>query len=76
MHQLIRSSQNPENLSLTLNGILIAFVPIVIGVFQAFNIEVSQTQIVEVVQSITAAISGIVMLIGLVRRVINILGKK
>ena len=72
MNQLLQSSQNPEKLSLTVQGLLMSFVPIMIGIFQLFDIPLTEIELVEIVQAITTVIAGVAMIFGMVRKVINL----
>jgi uncharacterized protein YlxP (DUF503 family) len=69
MDALIQSSNNPKEVSMTVQGMLIALVPIIVAIFQQFNISVAQTDVVTIIQQGVACVAGIMMLIGTVRKV-------
>ena len=69
MNELVKSSATPEKLSLTVKGVMMSMVPIIIGVFQILSIPISEAQIIEIIQAVTAAIAGLTMLVGMLRKV-------
>ena len=68
MNKLIASSKNPEQLSMTVTGILTAIVPILVAVFQALGIEIAEGMIFDIIQQISVVISGLLMLYGMLRK--------
>ena len=75
MNKLIASSSNPEKLSASVQGMLMSLVPLAIALLQVSGIEVSQGQLVELIQQLTAVISALVMAFGLIRKFLN-MGKE
>jgi len=69
---LLQSSANKNEVSLTIQGILMSLVPISLTLFQLANIEVSQTRLVEIIQQFSAIMAGIVMVYGLIRKFRNL----
>jgi len=68
LNVLVKSSANPENVSLTLKGILMQYAVLILSalVFLGFNID--QTKVTELITK-TAFIFGIVLsLVGLTRK--------
>jgi len=68
MNKLIASSKNPDQLSMTVTGILTAIVPILVAVFQALGIEIAEGMIFDIIQQISVVISGLLMLYGMLRK--------
>lgn len=73
MNKLLASSINPEQLSLTIKGILIGLFPLILFFFP----DIAQAELQAVVDGIlsviivaTAALSAIVTLIGAVRKIV------
>mgnify|MGYP001606136102 CR=1 FL=1 len=71
------SSANPEQLSLTIKGMLLAFVPFILLVVNAFGIDLGEGQIQELIESIAAlggaavgVISAAMVAYGLARKII------
>lgn len=64
------SSTGSGDLSLTIKGILTAFVPLIILAAQALGKEVTSTQIDEFVAVIVGAISALMIAFGAVRKII------
>jgi hypothetical protein len=69
MDKLLESSKNPKELSLTVQGFLMALVPLAIALFKLAEIEVTETMLVDIIQEVTAITAGIVMLVGMFRKV-------
>lgn len=76
MNPLIASSADPNKLSMTVQGVLMALVPVIIALFQVLEIEITEGQVVELIQAITAVIAGVVMILGMLRKFINAFRKK
>jgi len=56
---------------MTVQGILMALVPILLGVFQIMGIGVTETVVVDIIQQVTAVIAGVTMLYGMLRKAYN-----
>lgn len=70
MNKLLESSTNPGEVSMTIQGALVAMVPIIIGIFKILGVQLSETTIMDIIQGATAATSAILMLWGSVRKLI------
>lgn len=68
MNKYLQSSANPENLSLTIKGILVALVPIIIAVLQAFDLHFSEVEVMEIIQQLTVILAQVMIALGLVRK--------
>lgn len=73
---VLGSSANPETLSMTVKGILLAVLPVVILVAQANNWPLSENDFMEFIEGFTAALSAIMTFYGLVRKLVNKFKKK
>lgn len=79
LSQAVMSSSDPEKLSLTVKGLLLAFVPIVLSLMKIYGIEgIDETlltnlteSIVQVISSITGLVSVAMTTWGLVRKIWN-----
>ncbi len=63
------SSANPEELSLTIKGMLLMYVPAIIGVAQLFNYTLDKNQLVNIIGLISFAIAGLMVTGGLLRKI-------
>jgi len=71
MNKWYNSSSNPEELSLTIRGILLAWVPMIITIGQFFRIDITQELLIELIQTATATISALMILWGVLRKIYN-----
>jgi len=67
--RLLGSSADPNKIALTFKGIAVGLIPVIILVAKAFSIELSQSEILDLIESITAAISGTMVVVGLGRKI-------
>lgn len=65
----LQSSQNPQEVSLRVKALLIAIIPVVLTLAQVMNLEISETQLMEIIAGITALTSLIMYIWGYVRSV-------
>lgn len=68
MQEILQSSANPKELSMTIKGAVIGFVPIVIALFQLLGIGVSEELLIDIIQAIGVFVSSFIMLFGLLRK--------
>lgn len=68
MKEILQSSANPQELSMTIKGAIIAVAPVIIAIFQSLGIGISETLFIDIVQSIGVVISSVIMLVGLLRK--------
>ena len=68
---MVASSSNPTELSATLQGALIAIVPIVIHIMQSQGIQITETHLIDIIQQVTSIASICVMLFGAIRKLFN-----
>lgn len=64
-------SSTGQGVSLTLKGVAVAFIPLAISIAQSFNIELSETMLANLIESIFTAISALTIALGLIRKVKN-----
>jgi hypothetical protein len=64
---MIYSSKNPENLALTIKGLLMSLLPILILLTQKYGL--SEEQIVEGITALSIVVSALVTLWGLLRKI-------
>lgn len=65
------SSSGTGDLALTIKGLLVALIPVAIGVAKHYEIELTESDLLEGVQAVTAVISAIVVFVGLLRKIVN-----
>lgn len=70
MDKLLASSADPKKVSATIQGALIAIVPILMAVFKLLDIPLSETGIYELITQISALSAIVVTLFGATRKVI------
>lgn len=78
MNKLLASSSDPKQLSLTVRGVLVAVVPLVAVVIRAAGGELDDSQVQVIIDGVSeavflfgSAVSAVMMLVGLVRKVYN-----
>lgn len=62
---ILKSSANPEKLSLTLKS----FIPLVLSLGIIFGFDISQESILEIITAITGIVSGVYFLYGIGRKI-------
>lgn len=65
------SSTNPEELSLTIKGVLLSLVPILVVILGSFGVSVVQTDLVEFINAIFAVVSACIIAYGLGRKLVK-----
>lgn len=65
------TSTGSGDLSLTIKGMMMAFVPFVITLLQSLGVPLTETYIVELVEAVAAAVASVAILIGLLRKGYN-----
>ena len=68
MNNIIKSSENPENLSLTIKGILVALIPTVVYLGGVFGLNVAEADLTQFVSAIATLISAGMIIVGLLRK--------
>lgn len=66
----LQSSVNPNELSLTIKGVLLALVPVVIILARFSGLEVTETELVSSIEEVTIILSALITAYGLVRKII------
>ncbi len=68
MNKLLQSSANPDNLSLTVKGVLVGLVPIAILIARLFEISLAEADLIGIIENVTALIAGAMLVYGLGRK--------
>ncbi len=68
---ILQSSSDPKKLSMTVEGALIGIVPVMIAIFKLLEIDIAESEIMELIQLIGVAVSLSVAAVGAVRKVLN-----
>ena len=67
---ILKSSANPEKLSLTIKGIAVGLIPIAILIAGMFGLKLDSNELVALVDSFLAVLSAGMILFGLVRKLV------
>jgi hypothetical protein len=73
---LVLSSENPKEVALTIKGIVMMFVPALIGFLGDMGLDLAQIDVVFYITLATSCIGAALTLVGLVRKLINTFGEK
>ena len=65
---LLASSVDPDKVSLTVRGALTALIPLILLAVKALGYEVAESVVVEWVTALTAFVSAVMVLWGLIRK--------
>lgn len=65
---LVTSSANPEKVSMTIQGILVANIAIIMYFVHKFNLPYTAEQVTEIIGVLSGAISAIMVTFGLLRK--------
>ena len=65
---LLGSSQNSEEISLTIKGILMGAIPLILFILNQFGITASQELLQDTINVIFGLVAGVMVLIGLIRK--------
>jgi len=77
LNWLVFSSENPDNIALTVKGIALMAVPAVLTITSQFGLSVNETNIVAIISQTTTTLAAGLTVIGLIRKLINTFaGKK
>ena len=63
------SSANPQDLSITIRGLLLAWIPMIIVIGQFFNIPLTTESLTELIQLVTGLISAFMIVGGFIRKI-------
>lgn len=72
MKKYIQSSENPQELSMTLKGILTCFVPLIILLCKKYNVLTSENEVLEVINVVSMIAATLQIYIGGSRRIRNL----
>ena len=71
LNWLVFSSENPQEIAMTIQGILVLQIPLVISFLQTAGINIVESQVTAYVTMAIGAMGAILTIIGLVRKLIN-----
>lgn len=65
----IQSSQDPQEVSLRVKGLLVAVIPVALMLAKTMNVEITETQVMEIITALTAIISLVMYVWGYIRSI-------
>ena len=71
---LVLSSENPKEVALTIQGVLVAAVPGAVMFLDQMGVKVLQNNIVDVIVIAVSAVGLLLTVVGLIRKLINTFG--
>ena len=69
MSKWFMSSSNPNDLSLTIKGLLVALIPLSVTVVKYYGFDVTQDELLEILNQGFAAVAAVMIVVGLIRKV-------
>lgn len=69
MDKILKSSANPEKISLTIKGIGVAVIPAVVFILSGLGFSVAQADLTQVINAVATIASAIMVLVGLGRKI-------
>jgi len=70
MNKLLRSSANPEKLSLTIKGVLLALIPVAVFLLAKLGFDLTEVELLELANAFVVVVSAVLVFIGLMRKII------
>jgi len=67
-YSFLASSQNPENISLVVKGILVALIPVALYIARQYNVELNYNTAYAITEAITSLVASMTILYGLLRK--------
>lgn len=67
-YPILGSSADPDKVSATVKGLLIALVPIIISVAQYYEVELAESMVMEIINAVGAIVAAGVTIFGAVRK--------
>lgn len=67
-YPVLGSSQNPEELSLTVKSIGLALIPLFVAIGKGFDIELVEADLVEVISGLAGLVSIVGVIYGVIRK--------
>lgn len=65
------SSSGTNDLALTIKALLVSLIPLVIAFGQSKGWDITENQVMEVIEAGFAAVAGFMLFVGLVRKLVN-----
>ena len=69
MNEILRSSANGQNLSLTVKGILVALIPIITTLAGKLGVVIAQGELATIIEGIVGVIASIMIVYGAGRKI-------
>lgn len=67
-YPLLGSSADPESISLAVKGVGVAIIPILIIIFKMFDIDFTEVELIDLVNTIATALASVMIIIGGLRK--------
>lgn len=67
-HTWLGSSANPEELSMTVKGLLVSLVPLLMVVLKATGVDIDESTVLEVINQFTTALAAVLVGFGAARK--------
>ena len=68
-YPVLGSSADPEKLAMTIKGAALALIPIVIVILKAVGVELADTDLVSLIEAISAAVAAVMIVYGIGRKI-------
>jgi hypothetical protein len=75
MKKYITSSENSQDISMTLKGIVTLFIPLIILIAKKYNVFTNETDVMEIINIVTTIAGSMQIFYGGTRRIKNIANK-
>lgn len=69
LNTIVRSSEDPEKVSMTIKGILTSYVGFILLLAHATGFPLAEAQVIEVISQVSLACGAVVMIAGAVRKI-------
>ncbi len=69
LKNITRSSANPDKIAMTAKGVLLALVPVIVAIVGSSGIDITQNEIIELINSLFVVVSAVMVSFGLGRKV-------
>ena len=76
LHPLLGSSANPEELAMTVKGLLIGLVPLFTFILSTQGVQIDESILLSLVERFTTALSAVLVFFGVARKVYYKIVKK
>lgn len=76
LKNLVVSSVNPEEVSLTIKGVLVANIAFIMILVNHFNLPYSTEQVTEIIGVLSGLVGGVMVIVGLLRKLYHSIKSK